>query len=146
MRKFLANENIPLATILKLRKEGIDISSISFDSPSITDREVMQISIDENRTIITFDRDYGELIYKYGFRPPAGVIYLRMQNFQPEEPAELILKLLNNPTLEFTGLFTVADEKSIRQRKIRLKFFVATQFGGSAISEIVLMPEKHQLV
>jgi predicted nuclease of predicted toxin-antitoxin system len=118
MRKFLANENIPLATILKLRKEGIDISSISFDSPSITDREVMQISIDENRTIITFDRDYGELIYKYGFRPPAGVIYLRMQNFQPEEPAELILKLLNNPTLEFAGLFTVADEKSVRQRKI----------------------------
>lgn len=118
MRKFLANENIPLVTILKLRKEGFDISSISLDSPSITDREVMQISIDENRTIITFDRDYGELISKYGFRPPAGVIYLRMQNFQPEEPAELILKLLNNPTLEFAGLFTVADEKSIRQRKI----------------------------
>ena len=73
MRKFLANENIPLATIFRLRKEGFDISSISLDAPSITDSEVMQIAADENRTIITFDRDYGELIYKYGFRPPAGV-------------------------------------------------------------------------
>jgi hypothetical protein len=41
-----------------------------------------------------------------------------MQNYQPEEPAELLLKLLNNPNLEFAGFFTVADEKSIRQRKI----------------------------
>ena len=78
----------------------------------------MQIAINENRTIITFDRDYGELIYKYGFRPSAGVIYLRMQNYQPEEPAELLLNLLNNTSVEFAGLFTVADEKSIRQRKI----------------------------
>ncbi len=118
MRKFLANENIPLATIFRLRKEGFDISSISLDAPSITDSEVMQIAADENRTIITFDRDYGELIYKHGFRPPAGVIYLRMQNYQPEEPAELLLKLLNDQNLEFAGLFTVADEKSVRQRKI----------------------------
>ena len=118
MRKLLANENIPLATIFRLRKEGFDISSISLDAPSITDSEVMQIAADENRTIITFDRDYGELIYKYGFRPPAGVIYLRMQNYQPEEPAELLLKLLNNSNLEFAGLFTVADERSVRQRKI----------------------------
>ena len=118
MKKFLANENIPLATILCLRKEGVDIASVGLDAPSITDREVMQIAVDESRTIITFDRDYGELIYKYGFRPTAGVIYLRMQNYQPEEPAELILKLLNNPNLEFTGFFTVADEKSVRQRKI----------------------------
>lgn len=118
MRKFLANENIPLATIYRLRKEGLDIASISLDAPSITDREVMQLSIDENRTIITFDRDYGELIYKYGFRPPAGVIYLRMRNYQPEEPAELLLKLFNSPNLEFDGMFTVADERSVRQRKI----------------------------
>ena len=41
MRKFLANENIPLTTIRRLQKEGLDITSISLDSPSITDREVM---------------------------------------------------------------------------------------------------------
>ena len=52
MRKFLANENIPLATIRRLQKEGLDITSISLDSPSITDSEVMQIAINENRTII----------------------------------------------------------------------------------------------
>ena len=81
MKKFLANENIPLATIFRLRKEAFDVSSIGLDAPSITDEEVLQIAINENRTIITFDRDYGKLVYKYGFRPPAGVICLRMTNY-----------------------------------------------------------------
>lgn len=116
--KFLANENIPLVTVYKLREAGFDITSISLDSPSITDEEVMQIAIAEHRTIITFDRDYGELIYKYGFRPSAGVIYLRLQEFQPEEPALLLLALLNDTTIQFASLFTVVDENSIRQRKI----------------------------
>lgn len=118
MRRFLANENIPLATVRRLREKGFDVASVGLDAPSITDKEVMQIAADENRTIITFDRDYGELIYKHGFRPPAGVVYLRMRNYQPEEPAELLLKLLNDASVEFAGLFTVADEKNIRQRKI----------------------------
>lgn len=118
MSKFLANENIPLATVFRLRKAGLDVASISLDAPSVTDKEVIQIAVDENRTIITFDRDYGELIYKYGYRPTAGVIYLRMENYQPEEPAELILKLLAEPNLEFAGFFTVANEKSVRQREI----------------------------
>lgn len=117
MNRFLANESIPLATVFRLRKEGFDIASVGLDAPSITDGEVIQIAINENRTIITFDRDYGELIYKYGFRPPAGVIYLRMQSYQPEEPAELLLKLLNNPNLEFNGFFTVADERSSDNEK-----------------------------
>lgn len=109
---------LPMATIFRLRKEGFDVSSISLDSPSITDAEVIQIATSENRTIITFDRDYGELIFKYNFQPVAGVIYLRMQNYQPEKPAELLLKLFNTPNLKFAGFFTVVDEKSVRQRKI----------------------------
>lgn len=115
--KFLANENLPLATILKLKSSGWDVLSISLDSPSITDEEVMKIAIEEKRTIITFDRDYGTLIYQYGYRPPAGVIYLRLQDFTPEEPANFLLNLINNTTLTFIGLFTVVDENNIRQRK-----------------------------
>lgn len=115
--KFLANENLPLATIRKLQASGWDVLSISLDSPSITDEEVMKIAIEENRTIITFDRDYGTLIYQYGYRPPAGVIYLRLQDFTPEEPADFLLNLINTTTFTFIGLFTVADENNIRQRK-----------------------------
>jgi len=60
--KLLANENFPLKSILYLRSKGFDISSIGTDNPSIMDNVVMKIAIDEKRTILTFDRDYGELI------------------------------------------------------------------------------------
>lgn len=67
--KFLANENLPLATILKLKASDWDVLSISLDSPSITDEEVMKIAIEENRTIITFDRDYGTLYLSIRLSP-----------------------------------------------------------------------------
>jgi len=78
--KLLANENIPTHSILYLRSKGFDISSIGMDDPSIKDDEVMQIAIREKRTIITFDRDYGALIFQHNYRPEQGVIYLRLGN------------------------------------------------------------------
>ena len=83
--KFLANENFPYPSIIKLRQAGYDITSISEDSPSVTDNEVMQRAINENRTILTFDRDYGELIFKHGYRPLSGVIYFRIFSYLPDE-------------------------------------------------------------
>ncbi len=38
--------------------------------------EVLARAVDEQRIILTFDRDYGELIYRFRLPPPKGVIYL----------------------------------------------------------------------
>ncbi len=81
----------------------------------ISDSEVMQISIDKMRTILTFDSDYGELIFRKGFKPAKGMIYLRWNDFKPNEPgdylSDLFLKEIN-----FDGKLTVINEKTIRQR------------------------------
>ena len=60
--KLLANENFPLASIKLLSEAGFDIQGVGVDYPGITDIEVIDYAQSENRTIITFDRDYGELI------------------------------------------------------------------------------------
>ncbi len=60
--KLLANENFPKASVLLLRSLGYDITSIGEDNPSISDQSVMEIATAEERIILTFDRDYGELI------------------------------------------------------------------------------------
>lgn len=65
--KFLANENFPLDSVIYLREQGFDVSAIGEDNPSITDPQVLEIAQREQRTILTFDRDYGELIFKYAF-------------------------------------------------------------------------------
>jgi predicted nuclease of predicted toxin-antitoxin system len=61
--KLLAKENIPLTSVKKLDQEGIDVKAIGIDNPSISDEEVIQVANQENRTIVTFDSDYSELIY-----------------------------------------------------------------------------------
>lgn len=73
----------------------------------------------EQRIILTFDRDYGELIYRLGLHPPAGVIYFRYTPQSPLEPGQHLLQLLQNPSFMFAGRFTVLEREQLRQRLLR---------------------------
>jgi predicted nuclease of predicted toxin-antitoxin system len=115
--KLLANENFPKASVLILRRLGYDITSIGEDNPSISDSSVMEIAEAEQRIILTFDRDYGELIYKYDYKPSQGVVYLRLNNYTPEEPAKHVHELLTVLQIETERSLTVYDGTNIRQRK-----------------------------
>lgn len=115
--KFLANENIPFSSITSLKSAGFDVKAIGIDDPSISDKQVMEIAIEENRTIITYDRDYGELIFKPGFKPQAGVIYIRDQPAEPFETAKIIKGLMLREDIIFERTLTVIDYNSVRQKK-----------------------------
>ncbi len=117
--KFLANENFPAASVMALRSLDYDVSSVAEDVPSISDEKVMEIAIAENRTIITFDRDYGELIFKHGYRPAEGVIYLRLEPLYPAYPAEVIHKLVQSTDFQFSGALTVVDVNRVRQKRYK---------------------------
>ncbi len=114
--KLLANENFPLASVKKLRELGYDIVSIAENSPGISDLQVLEKACIEKRIILTFDRDYGELIYKQHFPCPNGVIYFRMVPRYPAEPAELLLLFFNLKSLEFIGKFSIIEREKMRQR------------------------------
>jgi len=115
--RLLANENFPYKSIYYLKSKGFDILSIGMDNPSIKDSEIMTIALKEERIILTFDRDYGELIFKHNYKPAKGVIYLRLDSYLPEEPGFLIESLLSNSEIEITRSLTVIDKNGIRQRK-----------------------------
>lgn len=99
--KLLANENFPLTSVFYLRSKGFDVHSIGVDQPSIQDHAVMSIAIRKGRTILTFDRDYGELILKPNYRPQKGVIYLRLDEDQADEPGKLIEEAFNKNEFDF---------------------------------------------
>jgi predicted nuclease of predicted toxin-antitoxin system len=77
----------------------------------------MMLAIEESRTIITYDSDYGELIFKYGYRPTAGVIFIRNQSAEPVETATIIGKLIMNTSITFEGALTVIDRNHIGQKR-----------------------------
>ena len=115
--KLLANENFPLKSVLYLRNKGFDILSIGQEIPGIQDDIVLAIANEQERIILTFDRDYGELIFKNNLKVNKGVIYLRLRNYTADEPGILLEQLLNNREFVFDNALTVLDKNSIRQRK-----------------------------
>ena len=117
MIKILANENFPLKSVRLLQAANIDVKAIGIDCSGISDNEVMEISLNENRTIVTFDSDYGELIFKYGYKPEFGVIYFRWNTFTPQEPGNFLINVFQKEKIDFKNALTVIDRNSIRQRK-----------------------------
>jgi predicted nuclease of predicted toxin-antitoxin system len=115
MISFLANENFPWPSVVFLRENNIEITSIAEDFQGISDQEVMKIAISQNLTILTHDSDYGELIFRYGLKPESGVIFFRIHEFDPKDPGKILLDLISK-NFSFANALTVIDKNSIRQR------------------------------
>lgn len=114
--RFLANENIPFPSIDFLLQSGIDVISIARQFPGITDEEVIEIAISTNRTIITLDSDYGDLIFRLGYKPAKGVVYFRLKQYQPIDIGKILLEIMNQE-IEFESKLIVVDKNSVRERK-----------------------------
>lgn len=116
--KLLANENFPVKSFKILKAAGYDITHINFENPSVEDEEVVLISIRQNRIIITFDSDYGALVFQKGMKPP-GVIYLRFKDFTSDYPGIFLINFFKEAAYQLGKMFTVIDSNgSIRQRVI----------------------------
>jgi len=114
--KFLANENVPVASVALLRRRGMDVTYVAEDFPSEADTTIMQTAHEQGRIIITFDRDYGELIFKRLQPVPAGILFLRFDPAYPTEPGEIIISLVESGNIPLPGRFTVVERDRLRQR------------------------------
>lgn len=114
--KFLADENFPITAFNILRESGYDIKHIAYEMHSVADTDVIDFAIQENRIILTFDGDYGTLIFKFGYRPP-GVVYFRLENITPDEPARFVMSIVRSE-YPIEHMHTVIESDKIRQRRI----------------------------
>lgn len=105
-----------------LRESGHDVTSVIEVSPGTKDQEVLAWANVERRILLTFDRDYGELIYRLGLPGPAGVMYFRSTPATPDEPAEWLIRLINLGEISLPGMFTVIERDRIRQRPLPISF------------------------
>lgn len=116
--QFLANENFPLKSVFLLREYGYQVASVTEDSPGIKDQEVLQRAVQERRIMLTFDRDYGELIYRKRLPAPPGVVYFRFEPVSPEEPARRLLMFLTTGQFRWQGKFTIIERGRVRQKPL----------------------------
>ena len=114
--KFLANENFPFPSINLLRQSGYEIISISEKLPGISDFEVIEKAKAEGLIILTFDKDYGEIIFKHGHESPPSVVFFRFKGDSPEIAGKLLTDLLENKKLDVANKFSVIEKENVRQR------------------------------
>src|SRR4051794_40459434 len=90
---FLANENFPAPSILLLRNNNYSVLSIQEAFAGITDEEVLKIAIEKQLIILTFDKDYGEIIFRYKVKNPPAIIFFREKGQSPLFAREILLLL-----------------------------------------------------
>lgn len=115
--RLLANENFPAPSVHYLRDKGYDVASVSEGGGGLSDPEVLAQAVTEQRWIVTFDRDYGELIFARGLTPPPAVILFRMRSYRPDMPGRFLAALFESDS-EFEGHFVVLDEADFRKRPL----------------------------
>lgn len=115
---FLLDENISYTTVAQLLDLGYDAKVVSGDLAGIKDPGVVELAIAENRIIVTFDSDFGTLVFKKGLLPP-GVVFLRLASFRPKTISTLLHNIVEEGEINLRGYFTVVTEKGIRQRPFK---------------------------
>jgi predicted nuclease of predicted toxin-antitoxin system len=112
--KFIVDECTGPMVARWLVAEGYDILSISLDRKGISDKEILEIAVGEERVVITNDKDFGELIFKEKLSH-SGVIFLRLTDETAINKVFVLKNLLKNHfQIIDKEHFIVVTEKSIR--------------------------------
>ncbi|MBV7327314.1 DUF5615 family PIN-like protein [Chloroflexi bacterium TSY] len=109
----LADENCPQDLVNALRARGHDVSWIRTDSPGVKDPEILARAQDEERIVLTFDKDFGELAFRYKLPAQSGIILCRLHGLPPTQLVQLVLHALDSQP-SWNGLFAVITEERVR--------------------------------
>jgi predicted nuclease of predicted toxin-antitoxin system len=113
---FLANENFPYPSVKMLEQEGYTIFYIAKEFPGISDDEVILKAKKIGAIILTFDKDYGEIIFKSRVDNPPAVIFFRDKGNDPTKAGQMLLDLIRLNEFEWEGRLSVIEETGIRQK------------------------------
>jgi predicted nuclease of predicted toxin-antitoxin system len=115
--RFLANENFPLDAIELLKANHYDIKWIRTTAPGISDEEVLVMSVLENRILLSFDKDFGALVYQKGRQASCGIVLFRFKIISSMQAAAFVTNVLNQRN-DWQGMFSVVSEDKIRMRPL----------------------------
>lgn len=114
---FLANENFPLDAVEALRRAGHDVGWVRADAPGSTDPQVLARAAAEQRILLTFDKDFGDLAFHVGLPAGSGVVLFRLSAPSAAQLAVLVAAAIASRT-DWVGHFSVVERTRIRMRPL----------------------------
>jgi predicted nuclease of predicted toxin-antitoxin system len=118
--RLCANENMAEDTVLRLRRDGHEVLWIRDAAPGSSDVVVLARAQAEARLLLTFDKDFGDLVYRQGVVAAGGVILFRISQPSSAAVADRISRILMSRT-DWEGHYSVVDDSTVRMRMLPRK-------------------------
>jgi Domain of unknown function (DUF5615) len=115
--RFLADENFPGAAVTALREAGHDVSWVLSLSPGLPDIEVLAWARREDRVLLTFDKDFGELARSAATPLTCGIMLFRIPMPRAAEIGERFVALIASRD-DWAGQFSVVEPGRVRMRPL----------------------------
>jgi len=113
--KFVADENVDLPIIARLRKEGHEVYAIIEMSAGVPDDEVLKQANRQGVVLLTGDKDFGELVYR-DKRFTCGIVLIRLAGLSNSEKVEIVASVIKEHASELGNAFTVISQRNLRIR------------------------------
>ena len=113
MMRFLVDENAGPSVARWLRGQGHDVLSIYESARGLSDSEVMRLAVDEERILITSDKDFGDKVYRER-QPHRGVVLLRLRDERLSIKLAILERLLASYADRLPDQFVVVSERRVR--------------------------------
>lgn len=108
--RFLADENFPASCVLALRNAGLDVAWVRTENPGDPDESVLNRARLEGRLILTFDKDFGDFVFRRTVPAGQGFLLFRLPLMAPDTLAEKIVAVVTARS-DWAGHFRVASER-----------------------------------
>lgn len=128
--RILADENVPGDTGDALRRQGHDVAWIREEAPGESDAKVLERAGAQERIIITFDKDFGELTFRSGLPASIGVILIRVQAPDPATLTRIVVSAIESRT-DWTEHFSVLEPDRVRMTPLPPKRDLPGPGGGA---------------
>jgi predicted nuclease of predicted toxin-antitoxin system len=115
--RIIANENVSATVISELRKRGHDVNWIKETNPQASDETVLATAQREDRLVLTHDKDFGELAFRFGLPASSGVLLIRLSGDSRQADIDQVLSVIDSRE-DWAGQFSVASRGRLRMRPL----------------------------
>jgi len=115
--KFLADESCDFTVVRALRALGYDVVSVAESFASASDLNILEMSIEEKRLLLTEDKDFGDWIFAHG-EEMSGVLLIRFPANVRSDLGQAVSVLVSKHASDLMKSFTVLEPGRARIRKI----------------------------
>ena len=115
--RIIANENIMATVVSELRNRGHDVLWVRESMPKAEDEAILATAQGDKRVVLTHDKDFGELAFRYGLPADCGVLLIRLSGRGRQADIEQVLKVIDSRQ-DWTGHFSVVSRGRLRMRPL----------------------------